>query len=1146
MHPHATKRIYTPQSLEFWFEKLGEDWSNTFKESQLENGRRLYREGQVRELELTAGEAIIHRRIDKRDEYALIEWEPSSGGRERLHVRSSTTDLEEARALAVAGLHEIEELIADEIPATADDSLEAAAPERPKAAAKTAPDAAKTPAPNQPSPALRDKSDSLPAASRSGATPQVSAAATTAPPASPAPSAPENRSNRELLLDFKVTSAGLSFQAYWLEADGARQPALGASANSGVHVSSAERAKLIGLAAYARKAHLLYDQASGVYLMESLVEIPRFLKTTLPAWEKLFRVEIDARAEHLRHGTRSIDIEGIAQRSDSGGGGYSPLADKAAGATSAGSRNWRGAVDAVEGINLRWIFRVGERLLSPGEVRTVLKSEGKPVLLPNFGVVAIEPEKLSAYKTFGPKRSLATASAAQAELPSAASPKQLGEQHSEEAGRATAPNEAANASSARQSGEGGGEPELPPYLIFSLFNEAGLKLTLSPELEAWRQRLLAAPPPAADLPELLRPYQRRGVEWLAHLGELGCHGLLADEMGLGKTLQVITLLSHARRANEVPFAAAKPLPNTAEVTEADARPTEGAADSLFLRDGNGAAPSSSESAVDAGNATRPDVRPAGARQIERSKDLPSLIVCPASVVPVWQEEIARFAPELRTAVLKGSHDFVSDRRAELVWIASYTQLRKHREQLAHQSFDYAVLDEGQFIKNPDAKVSQTCWEICARRRIVLTGTPLENRQLDLWSLFRFLLPGLLGTRASFEAALASDRVGTTERLRAQLAPFILRRTKREVATELPQKVEMELLCPLSDVQKAEYARTCAEGLERLGDDMAVALREKSFGFLALLTRLRQTCCDPDLLPWRSSPLSDSGKLMLLVEKLAEVIESGHKVVIFSQFVKLLDRVKAALDVHHPLLPRFELTGGTLDRQRPVQEFQNAVGAAAMLVSLKAAGTGITLHAADYVFLLDPWWNPAVEAQAVDRVHRIGQENTVFVYRMVTAGTIEERIQDLKAEKKELFDKLLGGTGADIDLGAHFDSLRSLVELGASVGGSDSATLGAAGGASAVGAGPSAGGPARLAENGRAELRAAGANAPRPSGRLDLAALAATMSPDELDFAAAQTLPAAAKAVAAETAAAGPSPSAELAPATAARVEAQQSELDFLS
>ena len=408
-----------------------------------------------------------------------------------------------------------------------------------------------------------------------------------------------------------------------------------------------------------------------------------------------------------------------------------------------------------------------------------------------------------------------------------------------------------------------------------------------------------------------------------------------------------------------------------------------------------------------------------------------LVVCPASVVPVWREEIARFHPGATVEVLKSGHDF-TQHPEPVIWLASFTQLRKHRALLEATEFGYAVLDEGQFIKNPDAKVTQACFTLRARHRLVLTGTPLENRQLDLWSIFRYLLPGLLGSRAAFESALAQDRAKTMDRLRQQLAPFILRRTKNEVATELPPKVEMDLLCPLTEVQRAEYARICTEGLARLGEDIGVALRERSFGFLALLTRLRQVCCDPDLLPWLKVPHTDSGKLQLLVEKLQEIVASGHKVVIFSQFVTLLDRVRHVLDANFPELPRYEITGMTLDRLKPVQQFQTGGGAAVMLVSLKAAGTGITLHAADYVFLLDPWWNPAVEDQAIDRVHRIGQTNTVFVYRMVTAGTIEERIQLLKEEKRQLFHQVVGGHSGDFEWTKHFSSLNSLIQLSAVV------------------------------------------------------------------------------------------------------------------
>jgi superfamily II DNA or RNA helicase len=881
MQSHGPKRVYTPQSLEFWFDRLENEWADAFTNEQLEQGRRIYRDGEVRELELTAKDAIIHRRVEKKDEYAVIEWGPAG-----LTVRSSTTDKDLAHALAVAGLHEIEELVADEISPLPGESRSAPA-------ASVDADA----------PAVGTNGQA-PAPVKQG-TPSRSSSSGTNGHAPAAPVAAPATGSRTLLLVFKTKTAGLTFQAFWAEADGTRLPALGTAAHAtgNGHVSSGERAKLIGLAAYARKAHFHYHQDTGVYLMESLVEIPNFLKTVLPAWRRMFAVELDDKSANLLKGTRTIEIEAVAER-------FSPGEETAGtnlNGAAAGARS--SANSEVNGLNLRWIFRAGERMLTDSEVSTLLKKGGAPVILPNLGIVALSGDRWESFSAWRDN---------------------FEETHTHGA--------------------------LSPYLIFSLFNDARLKLTLSPEIEAWRRKVLAAPDSPPALPEILRPYQRRGVEWLAHLCDVGCHGLLADEMGLGKTLQVISLLASRSIA-----------------------------------------------------------------------DKPSLIVCPASVVPVWREEIAKFQPGLKVDVLKTGNDF-SVRTEPVVWLASYTQLRKHRQLLPKQEFGYAVLDEGQFIKNPDAKVTQTCFAIRSRHRVVLTGTPLENRQLDLWSIFRFLLPGLLGSRSSFEGALTADRTGTLERLRAQLAPFILRRTKREVAQELPPKVEMDLLCPLSDVQRAEYARICAEGLDRLGDDVGAAMREKSFGFLALLTRLRQTCCDPDMLPWLKAPLSDSGKINLLIEKLAEVISSGHKVVIFSQFVMLLGRVREALAEQFPDLARFELTGMTLDRLKPVQQFQNAPGAAAMLVSLKAAGTGITLHAADYVFLLDPWWNPAVEAQAVDRVHRIGQTNTVFVYRMVTSGTIEERIQALKAEKKDLFDKLIGGLGGDFDLSQHFSSLRGLVQL----------------------------------------------------------------------------------------------------------------------
>ncbi|WP_415907990.1 DEAD/DEAH box helicase [Oleiharenicola sp. Vm1] len=839
MSSHGPKRVYTPQSLEFWFEKLAADWEKFFETGPVERGHQMYRDSEIREIELGAKDAIIHRKVDKKEEYAVIEWDG-----EELRVRSSTTDATLANAIAVAGLHEIEELVADEMSG--------------KLAVGSTP----------PMPMTKN-GHAAGEASGHGAKAEASG----------------NGKDRDLLLSFTATGEGLVFLAYWKQGKN-RIPALG---NTAIHPTATERAKLIALATYARKAHFRYNQATHAYAMESLADIPGFLKDVLPHWKKQFGVEVDAKVDSLKLGARTIEVEAVAERKPGRGG----------------------AAGEAGGLNLRWIFRAGEKLLTDEQAAALLKHGRTPFLVPDLGIVTMAEEKWDSLHQW--RKSLEEAEAA---------------------------------------------GDVPPYLIFSLFNDNRIKVTLGAEIDAWRQKVLTPPVQPPALPDYLRNYQRRGVEWMHHLCETGCHGLLADEMGLGKTAQVIALLK------------ARPMSEHRHI-----------------------------------------------------------VVCPASVVPVWREEIARFFPEAKVETLKAGHDFTNTKGA-CIWLASYTQLRKHRALLDSTPFGYAVLDEGQFIKNPDAKVTQACFALKAQHRLVLTGTPLENRQLDLWSIFRYLLPGLLGSRAGFESALAVDRDATIRRLRAQIEPFKLRRTKNEVATELPPKVEMDLLCPLTEVQRAEYARICTEGLQRLGEDITVALREKSFGFLALLTRLRQVCCDPDLLPWLNAPLSDSGKLQLLVEKLAEVVGSGHKVVIFSQFVTLLDRVRSALAAHYPDLPRYEITGMTVDRQKPVKDFQSAQGAAVMLVSLKAAGTGITLHAADYVFLLDPWWNPAVEDQAIDRVHRIGQTNTVFVYRMVTAGTIEERIQALKADKKALFDQIVGGHAGDFEWTKHFSSLNNLIQLSA--------------------------------------------------------------------------------------------------------------------
>ena len=505
----------------------------------------------------------------------------------------------------------------------------------------------------------------------------------------------------------------------------------------------------------------------------------------------------------------------------------------------------------------------------------------------------------------------------------------------------------------------------PRYMVFSLFGERGAELDLEEELSAWRGQLLEEESSdAKTLPKFLRDYQAQGVHWMAKLRDLGCHGLLADEMGLGKTLQVLTLLKF------YPY-----------------------------------------------------------------KNKNSLIVCPASVVPVWQSEARRWYPNIQTEVLRSGCDFLNDSsKKPKLWIASYTQLRRHRHLLDETQFGYAVLDEAQQIKNPDAKVTQACCAIQAECRLALTGTPIENRLLDLWALFRFLMPGLLGSRRRFEDAVVSDNASLREafadRLRQQLTPFILRRQKDMVGKDLPPKVEMDLICPVTDLQGQTYKNLLDRGRDELGNDLQAAMQTQSMHFFSLLTRLRQACCDPGLIPDVNADIQQSGKIQMLLTCLEEALsgDGARKVVIFSQFLSLLKRLKPLLETTFPKLALLELSGETKDRAKPVEIFQNTKEPAVILVSLRAGGTGITLHAADYVFLLDPWWNPAVEEQAVDRVHRIGQDRRVFVYRMITQGTIEERIQHLKKEKRELFESTLGHLGSAKDLAEHFGDLEELAKL----------------------------------------------------------------------------------------------------------------------
>lgn len=443
----------------------------------------------------------------------------------------------------------------------------------------------------------------------------------------------------------------------------------------------------------------------------------------------------------------------------------------------------------------------------------------------------------------------------------------------------------------------------------------------------------------------LRPYQEQGLSWLYFVHEIGSGGVLADDMGLGKTIQTIALL-------------------------------------LILK---------------------------GER---KEKPLRTLIVAPTSVVTNWIREIERFGPSLSTALWHGAGR--REQRDELenanVIITSYALLRRDIDLLKGLRLDYAILDEAQNIKNPLSATAQAAKELNAERRLALTGTPIENRLSEIWSIFEFVSPGLLGPLQKFEERFArpidQGDSKTAARLRATIHPFILRRTKNEVAKDLPAKLEVDKIIDLPPDQRAIYLQVLREvRAQVMGEVEKVGLARSQLHILAGLTKLRQAACDPRLLGLpREFSHDDSGKLNALRELVDEVESGGHKVLIFSQFVSMLKLVANALDEDKV---RYEyLDGSTIDRPQRIDRFQTDPTIPVFLISLKAGGSGLNLTAADTVIHFDPWWNPAVEDQASDRAHRIGQKKVVTVYRLVAAGTIEEKILQLKQKKKDLVSSVL--------------------------------------------------------------------------------------------------------------------------------------------
>jgi superfamily II DNA or RNA helicase len=441
----------------------------------------------------------------------------------------------------------------------------------------------------------------------------------------------------------------------------------------------------------------------------------------------------------------------------------------------------------------------------------------------------------------------------------------------------------------------------------------------------------------------LRPYQEAGLSWLKFIHDIGSGGVLADDMGLGKTVQTLAMLLAVK---------------------------------------------------------------------QEEKSVRALIVAPTSVVTNWERELARFAPTLEVALWHGQnrHENADQVIKAEVVITSYALLRRDEEFLSKLDLTYAILDEAQHIKNPMSATAAAAKKLRAKRRLALTGTPIENRLSEIWSIFDYVSPGLLGPLDKFEQRFARPIEGgdykTAQRLRATIHPFILRRTKQEVAKDLPEKIETDQICDLTGDQRAVYQQIAKEvRAQVLGEVERVGLAKSQLQILAGLTKLRQAACDPRLLGLpRDFTDEDSGKLVALRELISEAVEGGHKVLVFSQFVMMLRLIEKAMKEDG--ITYEYLDGSTKDRAERVDRFQNDPTVPVFLISLKAGGTGLNLTAADTVVHFDPWWNPAVEQQATDRAHRIGQSKVVTAYRLVAAGTIEEKIQLLKGKKRDLVASVL--------------------------------------------------------------------------------------------------------------------------------------------
>ena len=438
----------------------------------------------------------------------------------------------------------------------------------------------------------------------------------------------------------------------------------------------------------------------------------------------------------------------------------------------------------------------------------------------------------------------------------------------------------------------------------------------------------------------LRAYQQRGLAWLQFLRQTRLGGILADDMGLGKTVQLLALLALQAQEN-------------------------------------------------------PDHEPV-------------LIVCPASVLPNWRRECRKFTPHLKIAVMHGADRHEDKHHIETadILLTTYTLLWRDQTFYEQVPLSILILDEAQAVKNPKSRGNRVAAALKAHLKLAVTGTPCENHLGDLWALFHIVQPGFLGGEKDFRTHYRKpieqeNRTALHRALQNRIRPLLLRRTKDLVAKDLPPKTEITVTIPLSEVQTDQYQTIRSAMSEKIQTEMAAkGLARSRFTILDAMLKLRQTCCDPRLLqPKHPYTLpDDSAKLAHLMEMIPELIDEGRRILLFSQFTSMLDLIKPELAKRK--IPFVEIRGDTRDRDTPVQRFQNGE-IPLFLISLKAGGSGLNLTAADTVIHYDPWWNPAVEAQATDRAHRIGQDKPVFVYKLITEGTLENTILEMQNEKRKL-------------------------------------------------------------------------------------------------------------------------------------------------